>query len=258
MEKHEVKAAVAEHYATIVKEGRGCCDDSCCSETDTQSLSESIGYSKDELASIPAEANLGLGCGNPQAIAELKPGEHVLDLGSGGGLDSFLAARQVGPTGSVIGIDMTTEMIHRARQNARKGDYRNVTFRLGEIEHLPVENDSIDVILSNCVINLSPDKPAVYREAFRVLKPGGRLAISDMVALKPLPKSLTENPAAYPGCIAGAETVDCLKEILAVIGFSDIRLTLKTQPAATEDSCCDSPSGEGLVVSADIRATKRG
>jgi len=185
-------------------------------------LGRALGYSDEELAAAPAGANLGLGCGNPQAIAGLKPGEVVLDLGSGAGFDCFLAARQVGESGRVIGVDMTPEMLQRARENARAGGYTNVEFRLGEIEHLPVADRSVDVIISNCVINLSPEKEQVFREAFRVLRPGGRIAISDMVSLVPLSPSVREDLALYVGCLAGVATVDELQAMLAGAGFVDI------------------------------------
>jgi ubiquinone/menaquinone biosynthesis C-methylase UbiE len=196
-----------------------------------------------ELSQIPEGANLGLGCGNPQGIAALSPGETVLDLGSGGGIDCFLAAQQVGDSGWVIGVDMTPQMLARARANAAKSGVRNVEFRLGEIEHLPVSDASVDVILSNCVVNLSPDKPAVFREAFRVLKPGGRLAISDMVAKGPLPAEVRADLDSYTGCIGGAAEISELKEMLSQAGFVDVRITPK---AASRD----------LVVSANIEARR--
>ncbi len=238
----DVKEVVRERYGRIAVEAPadGCCGggSSCGSTT-----SVDIGYSEKELSQIPEGANLGLGCGNPQGIAALSPGETVLDLGSGGGIDCFLAAQQVGETGWVIGVDMTPQMLARARANAARSGVRNVEFRLGEIEHLPVPDHSVDVILSNCVVNLSPDKPAVFREAFRVLKTRGRLAISDMVAKGPLPAEIRNDADSYTGCIGGAAEVSELEGILSDAGFVDVRITPK---AASRD----------LVVSADIEARK--
>jgi ubiquinone/menaquinone biosynthesis C-methylase UbiE len=186
-----------------------------------------LGYDASDLEGVSREANLGLGCGNPLAIASLKTGETVLDLGSGGGFDSFLARRQVGETGRVIGVDMTPEMITLSRENAHKNGTANVEFRLGEIEHLPVADESVDVILSNCVINLSPDKKQVFSEAFRVLKPGGRLSISDVVATAPIPPELKENVEAISACIGGAEHIEVVRGMLEDIGFREIRMTPK-------------------------------
>ena len=209
-----IRAAVRDHYASVAtgavkddpvsppESGGGCCAPSCCGGSTSSSLK--VGYSPEDVSSAPQGADLGLGCGNPQAIASLKPGEIVLDLGAGAGFDAFLAARQVGPSGCVIGVDMTPAMLEKASRNAAKAGIRNVEFRLGEIEHLPVADASVDVIMSNCVINLSPDKPAVFAEAFRVLKPGGRIAVSDVVAIKPLPDALARSVTAHAGCIAGA------------------------------------------------------
>jgi SAM-dependent methyltransferase len=185
-------------------------------------LSRAIGYSDEELEAVPEGANLGLGCGNPVALASLRKGETVLDLGSGAGFDCFLAANRVGKNGKVVGVDMTSEMVERARENARKGDFGNVEFRLGDIEDLPVDDNSIDAVISNCVINLSPDKQKVFSETFRVLKPGGRLMVSDVVLLKPLPKSLLNSVEAYVGCVAGAAIKDEYLEAIRAAGFRDV------------------------------------
>jgi SAM-dependent methyltransferase len=194
-------------------------------------VSKFVGYSEDEMNSVPEGANLGLGCGNPTALASLKEGESVLDLGSGAGFDAFLAAKKVGAKGKVIGVDMTPEMLDKARANAKKGKYVNVQFRLGEIENLPVADNSIDVIISNCVINLAPNKKRVFEEAFRVLAPNGRLMVSDIVLLKPLPNAVQESVEAYAGCIAGAEIKDTYLNLIRKAGFSEVKvLDEKTYP----------------------------
>jgi arsenite methyltransferase len=231
MEREEIGKAVRERYGSIVKQGGSCCgpDKSCCGSTDSaQNISRSIGYSEEELEAVPEGANLGLGCGNPIALASLKEGEVVLDLGSGAGFDCFLAARQVGRTGKVIGVDMTAEMLELARENARKGGFSNVEFRLGEIENLPVGDNQVDIIISNCVINLSPNKKRVFEEAFRVLKPGGRLMVSDIVLLKDLPEEIKNSVAAYVGCIAGATTKKEYLETIRAAGFEERRVLGET------------------------------
>jgi len=215
-----------------------------------------LGYDPQDLAAVPEGADLGLGCGNPQAIAELKPGETVLDLGSGAGLDCFLAARTVGPEGKVIGVDMTPEMLSRARKNAAKVRAANVEFRLGEIEHLPVADNSIDVIISNCVINLSPDKPQVFREAYRVLKPGGRLAITDIVALAPLPCEWKQDLSLLSGCISGASTPQELTGFLTAAGFQDIQISVNEKSREFIKDWQPGMSLEKYVASATIKATK--
>jgi SAM-dependent methyltransferase len=207
MKEEEIKRVVREGYGKIAPKKLSCCApaSSCGGKEDfVQDISKRIGYSEEELKIVPEGANLGLGCGNPVALASLKQGEIVLDLGAGAGFDCFLAANQVGKAGKVIGVDMTAEMIDKARENARKGSYENVEFRLGEIENLPVADNHADIIISNCVINLSPDKKRVFQEAFRVLKPGGRLMVSDIVLLKELPEEIKNSVAAYIGCLAGA------------------------------------------------------
>ncbi len=255
-----VRAAVRETYGEIASGSvsTGCCNSTGCCAPAEPTSSRDIGYSKTELGSVPDGADLGLGCGNPQAIASLKPGERVLDLGSGGGFDAFLAARQVGSEGRVVGVDMTAEMVAKARANAANTTLDHVEFRLGEIEHLPVADESVDVIMSNCVINLSPDKPAVFREAFRVLAPGGRLAISDIVALTSLPASLQEDLAAYTGCIAGAALVADLQAMLEEAGFSDVRIEAKGERRALVSGWVPGRSAEGYVASALIQAVKPG
>jgi SAM-dependent methyltransferase len=252
----EVRAAVREQYAkSATIPGTGC-GPGCCAPAPDHSLS--LGYSRAELAAAPEGADLGLGCGNPQAIAALRAGETVLDLGSGGGFDCFLAARQVGPEGKVIGVDMTSEMIARARENAAKIDASNVEFRLGEIEHLPVADASVDAILSNCVVNLSPDKAAVFREALRVLVPGGRLAIADIVRVGDMPAELESDIAALTGCISGAAHVRELEELLTAAGFTDIRVRAREQSAEIVRGCFPDRDLSGIVASATIEARKPG
>lgn len=221
-----IKELVKEGYGKIAQQGSSCCpSSSCCGNAKlVKNISKTIGYSDEEMNAAPQESNLGLGCGNPVAIASLKEGEVVLDLGSGAGFDAFLASPRVGPTGRVIGVDMTPEMINKALENAKKGNYTNVEFRLGEIEKLPVEDKSIDVIISNCVINLSPDKQSVFKEAFRVLKSGGRLMVSDLVLTKELPDSVKQSVEAYIGCLAGAVMKDEYIRFIENAGFGDIKI----------------------------------
>jgi len=227
MKHKNIKKKVQESYGEIAKKGTSCCsptNEPCSCGSEAQAASKAIGYTDKEIASVPKGANLGLGCGNPIALASIKEGDTVLDLGSGPGFDSFLAAQKVGKKGKVIGIDMTPEMIARARENARKGKYSNVEFRLGEIEQLPVENDSVDIVISNCVINLSPDKEKVFKEAFRVLKPGGRLMVSDIVLLKELPASIKNSKEAYVACIAGAVLKKNYIQTAERAGFRDLKI----------------------------------
>jgi ubiquinone/menaquinone biosynthesis C-methylase UbiE len=222
------KQAVRKRYARAAAEESGCCDTSCCGDTKgtAANISEAIGYSAEELSAIPEGANLGLGCGNPTALASLEEGQTVLDLGSGAGIDCFLAAKAVGPTGHVIGVDMTHEMLERARQNAKDGGYDNVEFRLGEIEALPVADGTVDVIISNCVVNLSTDKDRVLAEAYRVLKPGGRMVISDMVSDVPVPEELRGDLDAVAGCLPTLR--ETYLERFRAAGFSDVRVTEET------------------------------
>ncbi len=231
MESKEIKDVVKERYGKIAKQGTSCCGSStsCCGSPDlVQVISKKIGYTDEELKAVPDGANLGLGCGNPLALSSIRDGDTVLDLGSGAGFDCFLAAASVGKNGKVIGVDMTSEMIEKARENAKKGNYGNVEFRLGEIEKLPVANDSVDLIISNCVINLSPDKGKVFQEAFRVLKPGGRLMISDIVLLKELPSFIRESIEAYVGCVSGAIRKDEYLQKIEKAGFQDVKVMGET------------------------------
>jgi len=231
MKKEEIKKTVREGYAKIAKQDSSCCApvNSCCEGTDSvQDISKKIGYTEEELKAIPEGANLGLGCGNPVALTSLQEGETVLDLGSGAGFDCFLAANKVGKNGKIIGVDMTPEMIEKARANAKKGNYENVEFRLGEIENIPVADNSVDVVISNCVINLSPDKEKVFKETFKVLKPGGRLIISDIVLLKELPDFIKNSIEAYIGCLSGAIMRDKYIEAIKTAGFQEIRIIDET------------------------------
>jgi len=231
MKQEEIKKYVRDRYARAAQQGSSCCQPatSCCGGgKETDSISKSIGYTDQDLKAVPEGANLGLGCGNPLALASLREGETVLDLGSGAGFDCFLAARQVGKSGKVIGVDMTPEMLDKARGTAEKGDFTNVEFRLGEIENLPVGDNQADIVISNCVINLSPAKERVFGEAFRVLKPGGRLMVSDIVLLQELPKEIRNSVAAYTACVAGAETKESYLGAIQKAGFQKIQILNET------------------------------
>ena len=233
MEDEEIKKIVREEYSKIAKTQSSCCEQttSCCGSSDQitiKYISKNIGYSIEEIEAVPEGANLGLGCGNPTALASLEEGEIVLDLGSGAGFDCFLAAKKVGDKGKVIGVDMTSDMIAKARENAKKGGYNNVEFRLGEIERLPVEDNSVDVIISNCVINLVPDKFKAFQEAFRVLKPGGRLMISDITLLKKLPDFVMNSIDAYIGCVSGAILRDDYIKTIRDAGFESVKILDQT------------------------------
>jgi arsenite methyltransferase len=231
MDKEEIRKVVRKGYANIAKQDSSCCSagKSCCGSTDlARDISRNIGYTEEELKAAPEGANLGLGCGNPVALASLKEGETVLDLGAGAGFDCFLAASRVGGSGRVIGVDMTPEMVEKARGNAVKGNYTNVEFRLGEIEHLPAADHSVDAVISNCVINLSPEKKKVFAEAYRVLKPGGRLMVSDIVLLKELPDVVKKSIEAYVGCVSGAALKDEYLRTIKAAGFQDVRIIDET------------------------------
>ena len=294
IEKEEIREAVRERYGNLAKTGSfsalsgqtpsccgsgeipvqiseqsACCGSkdaptpiaegaSCCGSKDVsiEQLSTLMGYSKEDVKSVPEGANLGVGCGNPVALASLRPGETVVDLGSGGGFDCFLAAGQVGENGIVIGVDMTPDMISKARKNAEKIDAANVEFRLGEIEHLPVADNSADIIMSNCVINLSPDKMSVYQDAYRVLKPGGRLAISDVVATAPVPEEVRTNLAMLSACVGGAQLVTDLEKMLTEIGYQDIAINTNEASRKLISKWTQGENAGDYVVSAYIQAVK--
>ena len=230
--EQEIHKIVREGYAKIARTKKSCCGTNktnttscgCNSPTSAETISKHIGYSDTDLAAVPEDANLGLGCGNPVALASLKPGEVVLDLGSGAGFDCFLAAARVGPQGKVIGVDMTPEMLDKAKANAAKGNYKNVEFRLGEIENLPVADSFVNAIISNCVINLSPDKPRVFAEAFRALKPTGRLMVSDIVLNQELPETIKDSASAYIGCLSGAILKDDYLNQIKKAGFKQVKI----------------------------------
>ena len=253
MENKQIKEVVREGYAKIAKQDSSCCApvSSCCGSTDlAQDISKQIGYTDEELGVVPEGANLGLGCGNPVALASLRQGETVLDLGSGAGFDCFLAAEKVGEKGRVIGVDMTPEMIEKARENARTGNYGNVEFRLGEIENLPVADNAADVLISNCVINLVPDKRRVFKEAFRVLKPGGRLMISDIVLLKELPAFIKNSIEAYIGCISGAIMRDEYISAIEAAGFREVSIIDET--SFPIEYMANDPTAKALIEGLNI------
>jgi SAM-dependent methyltransferase len=255
MKKEEIRRVVREGYARVAKGNESCCGPKapCWDRGDlSKKISKAIGYTEEDLKSVPEGANLGLGCGNPVALASLRDGETVLDLGSGPGFDCFLAANRVGKDGRVIGVDMTPEMLEQARDNARSNGYENVEFRLGEIENLPVADDHVDVVISNCVINLSPDKPRVFGEAFRVLKPGGRLMVSDLILLKELPDSIRNSVSAYVGCLSGAMFRDAYLDAIREAGFRDVEIADET--AFPIDLMANDPTAQ--VVMEDLEITE--
>jgi len=263
MDEQGLKDMVRARYGSIAASEPDCCGpaaSSCCGPSpEPQNIdgkARQMGYSETELASVPDGANLGLGCGNPQAIAAMRSGEVVIDLGSGAGFDCFLAAQQVGPNGRVIGIDMTHEMLKKARENAAKIAATNVEFRLGELEYLPVADNTADVVISNCVINLVPDKAQVFREAFRALKPGGRIAISDIVNTAPLPADLQGDASLVCGCVVGAATIDQIDIWLRDAGFSDVRITAKPESRELISTWAPGRGIEEYVVSAIVEARK--
>jgi len=254
----EIKKIVRDGYAKAVTQKTSCCSTgSCCGGTNqAENISKKVGYSDAEMNAVPEGANLGFGCGNPVAIAFLKEGDVVLDLGSGAGFDAFLAAKKVGKTGRVIGVDMTPEMLEKAWTNAKKGGFENVEFRSGEIEKLPVEDSMINVIISNCVINLSPDKETVFKEAFRVLKSGGRLMVSDLVLAKDLPKQIKESVEAYVGCLAGAIKKDEYLRFIEKAGFKDIKIV--SEASYPIDAMFDGfKDAKDAIVSIKVSAVKR-
>ncbi len=257
MEKKKVRKVVREGYARIAKQSDPCCASvqSCCESPDSaEDLSKKLGYSEEELKSVPEGSNLGLGCGNPVALASLKEGETILDLGAGAGFDCFLAANKVGKKGKIIGVDMTPEMVEKARENAEKSGADNVEFRLGEIENLPVADNSVDAIISNCVINLSPDKRRVFIEAFRVLKPGGRLMISDIVLLNELPEEIRNSVEAYVGCVSGAVLKEEYLRAIEEAGFQDVKIMKEISFPA--DNVLNDPTAKELIEKFNIPVKK--
>ncbi|MFC1833773.1 arsenite methyltransferase [Thermodesulfobacteriota bacterium] len=262
--KDEIHSAVREHYAEAATKRRTCCESSAgasCCETAaiTEPKSNVAGrfdYSPQDLSTAPDGSYAGLGCGNPLAMAMVSSGDTILDLGSGTGFDCFLAAEHVGKTGRVIGVDMTPEMLSKARNYAKKKGHGNVEFRLGEIENLPVADESVDLIISNCVINLSPDKPKVFSEAYRVLKPGGRIAIADMVASASLPGELQDDLALYCACLAGAALVDDVKAMLTNAGFDDVKIQPRRPLTETADGAATTEEIADVVTAAMVEATK--
>lgn len=267
MDSKKKQKIVKEAYGKIAQQQEGCGCGTC--GPDAKQFAKSIGYSEEELSAIPQESNLALSCGNPTALASLKEGEVVLDLGSGAGFDCFLAATKIGPNGKIIGVDMTPEMIEKARMNAKKNKVKNVEFRLGEIEKLPLESDSVDVVISNCVINLSADKQKVFQEIYRVLKPGGRIAISDIALLKELPQKVRESIEAYVGCVGGAMLISQYKKIAEASGLKNVKITIKGTSACIDnntndpigravlDSLGEGESLEGYVASVYVEGYKR-
>ncbi|MFA6217782.1 MAG: arsenite methyltransferase [Candidatus Omnitrophota bacterium] len=255
----DIKKIVREGYAKAIRQNTSCCStNSCCGSTgQAKTISKKVGYSDAEINAVPEGANLGFGCGNPVAIASLREGDAVLDLGSGAGFDAFLAAQRVGLAGRVIGVDMTPEMVEKAEKNAKKGKYKNVEFRLGEIEKLPVDDNSIDVIISNCVINLSPEKQKCFKEAFRVLKPNGRLMVSDLVLVKELPNIIKESVEAYVGCFAGAIMKNEYLEFIAAAGFKDVKVVSESNYPLDAMVNDDLKSIKDAVVSIKVAAVKR-
>lgn len=257
-EADKIKKIVRDGYAKALSQKNSCCSSSSCCDgvTQAEDISKKVGYSDSELNAVPEGANLGFGCGNPVALASLKEGDVVLDLGSGAGFDAFLEAQRVGKTGRVIGVDMTPEMVAKARENAKKGNYSQVDFRLGEIEKLPVEDNSIDVIISNCVINLSPDKETVFKEAFRVLKSGGRLMVSDLVLDKDLPKQIKASVEAYVGCLAGAIKKDEYLRFIEQAGFHGTKII--SESSYPVDSMFDNlEAAQNAIVSIKVAAVKK-
>ena len=265
LDASERRAAVRDRYASIATESASCCggdssSEACCagdagSESPTDH-SKRLGYSDDDLDAVEPGADLGLGCGNPTAIASLEAGDDVLDLGSGAGFDCFLAGREVGTTGHVVGVDMTPAMVEKARENVETNDAANVEFRLGEIERLPVADESVDVVISNCVVNLSPDKPQVFREAYRVLRPGGRVAISDVVLTAELPGDLRVDPTSVAACVGGASPVPALEAMLTDAGFQNVSVAPKTDSEEFVREWDAERDLSDYVVAATIRAEK--